>query len=274
LTLVVLWELEDQKVGDGEKLTSQELRRALSRPAGLLVQDIINDAVEKCGDEFRTVACSPNCDYPFSHSDLVIKTVSEGEVTKFHDPVVDYMIGVDLAAPHDPDRAVRVLHRSIGFVSWQFARMRSDGQTMEAASWQAHLDVTRLLELNYVWAVACAKPFLKSLRERWNLRGSRREERKMVARICLDLATIEHVRAGWSRTQKVYEDSAQKGNVGVIFSHEYGLSLNAMSTIELAEAHAAIERVTGSLDTRSLILVTAIASIIGAVIGALIATFA
>jgi hypothetical protein len=272
LTLVVLWELEDRGDSRESELTSQDLRRATSPSAGLLVQDILKDAVDKCDEQFRTVPCSPNCNYPFSHADLVVKTIGESENTLFHDPTAGYKVGVDLAADHSPIEAVEALHRSLAFASKTFARMRSDGQTMEAASWQAHSDVSRLLEINYEQAVIGTRPFFKSLRERWNARGWRREERRLVARISLELATIEHVRGGWSRSKKLYDDSAQKGNVGVTFSHEYELSLNAVSSLELAEAHAAIDRVTGSLDMRSLILVTAVASIIGAIVGALAAS--
>jgi hypothetical protein len=273
IALAVLWELEDLKEGSTATIPYPTIRRALSPSAGLLAQSVLRDAVEKCGSEFRTIACSPNCDYTFFHSKLVVNTV--GEAGSYGGDAIfnneeDRLIAVDLPVEHTPEKATLALYRCISFPARVFAKLRSAGQTLESATWLAHEDVAELLRLNYERAAMSAKPFWKSLRERWSSRRWRREARQIVARICLDLATMENVRGDWARAKQIYEDSAKSNNVGVVFGSEYELGAGAVSTLDVTEARSAIDRMTGSLDIRALVLATAVAAVVGALIGALV----
>jgi hypothetical protein len=273
ITLVVLWESEeDLKDIDWDEAGLADVYKVLSPSGGLLVQEILKDAVEKCGYEFRTVPCSPVCDYSFAHSDLVVHTIGEDQETRFHDDERG-LVRVDLGSDHELRRAVVELDLALGFLGGIFARMRSEGATMESAAWRAQADVTKLLQLDYERAALGAKPVLKSLGERWKSRKWRRSARQFVAFISLDLVTLEHARSDWARHRQLYEDSAQNRNAGVVFEHEHGLGVSAVSTLEVGEARSAIERVTASLDTRALVLATALGAVFGALIGAVIGHF-
>jgi hypothetical protein len=267
ITLVVVWEIERVH---GRAIDENDFFRALSPSAGLLVQDVLKEAAEKAGTEFRTIACSPNCDYTFSHSNLVLNTVGEDEETVFS--AEEGVIEVDLGSEHAPGVAARELYQAVSFVGRAFARVRSDSRTMQSAAWHTHIDVAKLLQLDYERAVLGAKPFLKALPERWKSRRWRRIARQLVAQISLDLATLEHVRADLARFRKIYDDAAQDANSGLVFKHEYELGLGIISTIEVSEARSAVDRVTASLDTRALVLATSLGAIVGALIGAVVGT--
>lgn len=270
LTLVVLWKVEEPEAeSSDEELDEFDFIDSLSPSGGLLVQDILNEAAEKCETDFHVVACSSECDYTFAHSTLLVKTIGNDGETHFDDEE-DGVVHVDLAAEHTPASAVEELHDVIEFSVRAFANLRSDVKTMAEAADLAREDVTELLHLNYERAALSAKPVLKSLPERWKTRKWRSKARQLVARICLDLATLEHVRSDWIRMKHIYDDSARDHNVKVVFENEYDLGLNVVSTLEVSEARSAIDRVTNSLDMRSLILATALGAIFGALIGAVV----
>jgi len=274
ITLTVLWELEDLESDESIEVSLSTLRRALSPSGGLLAQSILEGAAHKCDVEFKSIACSPNCGYKFSHANMVITTVGEGDDSRsalFHEKE-DRLIRVDLPVEHDPEIAVLRLQYELGFIGRVFARLRCSAQTIENASWLAHGDVADLLKVNYDRAAISAEPFWKTLRVRWVNRKWRREARRFIARICLDLATLENVRGDWARSKQIYDESTKDGNVGIVFASEYVLGTKAVSTIDTTEARSAIERMTGSLDTRALVLATAIGAIAGALVGALIGT--
>lgn len=270
LTLVALWEPEVAKDGDAGTLEISDLHKSLSPSGGLLIQDILEDVSKKCEADFRTVPCSPNCGYTFAHSNLVIRTIGKDNETVFHDRDDDGLIHVALATKHTPRAAVLELLFALQFTGRVFARLRSDGRTMDSAARLAHRDVSDLLQLNYERAVLSTKPILRSLVERFRARHWRRQARMLVARISLDLVTLERARSDWARTRALYDDSAQSRNSGVVFKREYELGVSAVSTIEVREPQSAIERVTGSLDTRALVLATALGAIVGALIGAIV----
>jgi uncharacterized membrane protein len=84
---------------------------------------------------------------------------------------------------------------------------------------------------------------------------------------------MENVRGNWARVKQIYDESATNRNVGVVFGSEYELGAGAVSTIDVTEARSAIDRVTGSLDIRALVVATAIGAIVGALLGALVGHF-
>ena len=239
----------------------------------MIVQQVLKDAAAKCDHDFRTIECSPTCRYTFSHADLVLKSVGPDGETFFHDESHDFpFTKVDLSTEYDPTDELLELYNELQFSAKAFAAMTCDTEVMTSMAELAHEDAARLLRLNYRRANVGAQRFWKSLAGLWRLRGWKRRARRYMARINLALATLEQLRSDWLQFKGIYDRSAKDENNGTVFKYEYDLSVEFISTLEIAEVRSAIGHLTESLDTRALVLATSVGAIAGAIVGALIGT--
>jgi hypothetical protein len=89
----------------------------------------------------------------------------------------------------------------------------------------------------------------------------------------LTLATLNNSREKWEDLKYIYDDSAEDNNVGIILAREYEHEVHAVSAIDVTEVKAVLERITDSMDSRALTLVTGVGAVFGALIGVIIGHF-
>lgn len=269
LTLMVVWRiLEDGRL---RKVDERDIVRASSPAGGLIAQRVLSEAAANSGYRVQTLECSPNCNYTFSHADMLVSTAGPDIEILFSQELKDgNTVRVEVPAGHDPEYIAYMLLKRVDLASHAFAVIRCDSEAMQQAFFHASSDTASLLRLNYERALVVTTPFPMSLVLRWRQRRWKRDARRYIARIRLSLATIERLRSHSARYRGIYTRSAK--DAGGIFDYEFGLSVESMSTVEIAEIRSSIENLTQSFDTNALVLATAIAAIVGAIVGAVVAT--
>ena len=154
IALVVLWRMEyfGKSQRDRGDLDAYDILVSLSPSGGLIVQSILEDAAKKCGCEFSITPCSPDCDYRFVHTGLLVETVTAADPPIFEPD--DTFARVRLPVLNDsPESAVKSLHGMLAPATYSFAQMRSEGRTAVAAAQLAHTDLQELLEVNWLFEV-------------------------------------------------------------------------------------------------------------------------
>jgi hypothetical protein len=264
VTAVVLWERTPDAVGP-------------PRAGGQVVVDVLTDVVAAAGFELYVQPCSPNCTNLFAHTVLQVEQSDVGD---------------EMTLESDPDSSIVVLHvpfngEPLGLVAKvctyirveaeYFARFKNGAQRIMDLESFARSMVAELLELQYernaTLKLGRARRFLSKIHNR----GSKRKIQGLIASLWLVFARLEERRSEWFSARDRFVDSIERYGTGALFKRDHRDELRTIERQDLAFIRAAIEQSANRLDSSTIALVTglsAVAAVIGAVIGALIAVAA
>jgi hypothetical protein len=256
ITIAVLW-----RYGDSTKPFGQG--------AGRVVLQIVREAARKATAQALIEPCGPNCDFPFAHARLFLRSVEdEVEVPFVHAGTKD--VNVLVPGMTKAEDGLRYLFAELSFVGFCFATMRSHGATIQEVANRARSDLTELLKVYYM-AVSRRFSFRRlATFSWWRDFKWRRGASRLIASLWLAVATIETQKLEWSNVKFVYDDSASHNGTALVFKSEYLQDANVIEHIDVSGVKAAVEHASSRIDTRSLVIATTVAAIVGALVGAIV----
>ncbi|WP_332062343.1 hypothetical protein [Agromyces sp. CCNWLW203] len=236
---------------------------------GFAAMEIISDALDELGLSPRNQPCGPYCKYPFAHQDLLVAPAADTSKVRLRE---EGRFTVRIDCPSEPDvlELAHRLSRSFSLTVNTFAKMRSFGDSVSGTEIKARRELADLLQHQYEIARTAAEPFIRSIRLRWKNRGLRRKMSKGVARLWMHLATIERNQRHCIEGRYIYDTSAQRQGIGLIFKTEYPQFLNSIDTLEIDTLRATVEQLSMRVDTRIIAVATIAGAMSGALVGALV----
>lgn len=258
VVVVVLWKCEDSPHPFG----------ALG---GVAVIKLLDEIVKKSDNAVTAQPCGPNCDYLFAHCDIQVVATDEQEDGREFKEAGRWRVSLEIGHEHAaPDAAASSVYRIIGLASRLFAHMRSDGKAISDIEESAREDLDELLEIYHTTTLIGSLVSPKSWKARWELRGWRRNAKRLIARLWLALSALEARRHDWANNKFSYDRAANSLGRNLIFRHEYDDEVNYISAVDVSSIESSVAYAASHLDTQSLVKTTAIAAIVGGIMGAVI----
>ena len=232
---------------------------------------VFEDAAETAGFDTYVQACTPMCEYQFSHTTLVVHVepdVPSGvEFSEFvHSGSHVHVRAQSFGEDEDTiERHIYALSGDLRRAFVSFGEVRNRGWRLYQVEHQANRAAERLLKLQFDRASLQAGDWKKRLRAVRDTPSYRRKTRQHIAELWLYVASIEDLKSGWRSGVSEFEAEVTRLGCPSLFESddEPGReSLTSLST-ETLQKHA--EQAAGRLDNGDLVLVTAVAAAAGSV---------
>lgn len=167
---------------------------------GHIVFDILAEVGDSIGYPVSVLACSPACHHKFVHGDFV--TFADHHASDdFHthgETPVGHTIHTPYAKDADDVTNIRRTFSYIAGILNTFALTQSYLDAMSYLEWRSRRDAQLLLAIAYDQASMRTPPhFIGMAKDAWNLRGSRREKRKLIGGLWLALSSLDTFRVRW-----------------------------------------------------------------------------
>jgi hypothetical protein len=243
---------------------------------GHVVLEILEQAGEKAEFPVSILTCTPSCLHRFLHLDFVTFEDECGCGKGFH-LSGETPVGRTVIAPFGrAESDVRNLYQTFFAVSsvlHVFAETRSDAEYILHLAYRSRIDSSEVLYISYQRADRSRLPdFTSWVKDLWDLRGSRREARRLIAGIWLALAMID-ARLGTylNRNSRFNElvDEKQLTELRSFLETEH----QSVADLDLAGVRASLQETATRMEGRLLIAATfggAAAALIGASVAALL----
>lgn len=255
ITVFVVWEQESS---------------GASHSAGQVVFEVIEAALAGAGLSAYRQACSPGCEYGFIHQTLGLRgspTAEEAQFSAVLDRELDLFIG---SVPDDMpfEELPEFLWFEMSAAASSFAFVKNYGQRILDLEQRARSDIGDLLDQNRVHARVLAKPWWRRARGLWRHRGWRREARGLIAELWLALTNIETLGRYWDEQLQ----NMQSDHPGILefFRPDSWRDERKIRALDTSTILAALDQVTGLLDSRQLALATGLGALGGAVAGGVV----
>jgi len=236
---------------------------------GIAAIQILEEAVKSLGLELFIEPCGPNCDFPFSHRDLLVMEAEEVPDREFH-LVDETTVSVFVPAAKDPLVILRGLSARLSFSGRLFARMRRYGVAVTHTEGEARSELADLLKLHYEGAEARSKGFWKSIPDWFRAPARSTKASRLTGALWLRLATIETNRRGWSIARQQYDAAAPRDGRGLIFGYEYPQEIERVTGVDVEDLRSAVSGMTARADSRSVAAATVSGAIGGGLVGAIV----
>lgn len=241
---------------------------------GTAVTKLLMEVAQEAGKVAHIQPCGPNCSYPFAHRDIEI-TSAPGSTDNRQLPTFKeanrFLATLELSKePMAPYDVAATVYSEILLTSRWYARMRSEGEALQGIEAGARRDLKDLLKIYHETTLLLPLANPKSWKARWNLRGWRRDARRLIARLWLALSALESRRHDWANSKFGYDKAAERQGRNLIFRHEYEDEVNYVTAMDVSSIEASVEYAASHLDTRSVAVATTAGAVAGAVLGALV----
>ena len=256
VTVFVLWEQDNDHV-------------PLS--GGHIVADILSTALAAMGAGLYIQACSPDCDNQFFHTVMLIRVQPEspkkGLDLELH-PLRRGVVEIRIPKAEDNFDVLDWIQLDLGLESENFANVKNLGRRAMDIESSARDLMTHLLAHYYEYASVAAQPMWRALRERWRVRGWRREARQLLAGLWLSLANLEDVRRQWEDLRRDFEEP--DAEYMPLFAIDYSDDVAAVQSFEVSHFDATVEQISRNLDNRAVVMATVGGALAGGLAGALV----
>jgi hypothetical protein len=105
---------------------------------------------------------------------------------------------------------------------------------------------------------------------RWRQRGNRKKVADLLARLWLEVATLEYNKREWDEAKYLFDSSADRSGLGGLFRSEYPDQVNSVNGLDVSYLRESTAQMTARADNRGVISANTRSALVGAVIGALI----
>ncbi|MEU7695302.1 hypothetical protein [Microbispora hainanensis] len=236
---------------------------------GLSAINIVSEAAESADLDTHVLPCGPNCDYPYTHTDLVL---IGGDSDGFSIIPTDHGVAfIELPSLDiSPDRALSYVMREVSFLAKCYAAVRFESAAMAATESAARRHLTELLTLLSTQASSRPRLKLSYLRARWANRRWRSKGQHIITRLWLAMVAIEARRQQWNNLDFIYKSSAGEKGLEAVFRPEYSESENIVKNLDVEAVVSATEHASAHLGTKSMAFVTMVAALTSAVIAAIV----
>jgi hypothetical protein len=240
-------------------------------PGGQVVTDVLSTALAATQAELYVQACGPNCDNIFFHTSLYLHPDE--------DCIGDYDLEI---TPRKNENAVDIVipseESNFELVEWiydrlngpvsDFAKLKNLSRRVMDIESSIRDQVAHLLGHYYEHSVIAAKPLRRSLKDRWKIKGWRREARQILAGLWLSLANVEGLRRQWGDQRGRFELGRRE--YMPLFEIDYSDDVAMIESLEVGHLDATIEQISQSLDNRALLLATVVGALAGGLAGAVV----
>jgi hypothetical protein len=236
---------------------------------GHVVKDVLEDALERCGEGLFVQACNPACSYDFAHTSIRAKATGSAEIT--YAPG-EYFAEVEASMPNVPVESwAEVLLLDIRLSSEEFLEIKNLGRRILDLERDARRTLSMLTALNYQRALIPTRELLRRPKDRWEMRGWRKESRKLISRLWLALSGIEQFRRRWAAAYFHFEESIEASGRSHLFARDYAYEVDEVRSLDLDLLRSGAQEAAERLDYRALSSATALAGVVGAITGGIVA---
>lgn len=238
------------------------------RSGGHVVIDVLRDAAQRVGGDVYVQACSPGCDYLFTHVGLVVRTDSDADDPSFSPGLHSGIVEVTLPGEATTEDLVGSLYRKIRLAADYFAALKNTGRRVSDIQHAAEDDLISLLMAQHHSIEASTYRLWERLREAWKHRGSRKQRRELAARLLLHAANLEVLKREWNERRLRFERQAQEDQLLLLFANDHPLDAAAIETLSMDTVRATAEHLALRFENRALILATLGGAIAGGLVSA------
>jgi hypothetical protein len=265
LTLLVAWEHDP---GSHAPLS-----------AGEVLFDIIERAAKDADCVIYGQRCSAVCDFPFVHVDLDVRADPTEDAVRWLPQADPGSMELEVTVPTSPTEGLALGALTLWFECAQacasFARMKNSGRRVLDLEFATRSTLHRLNTLQLEGVRRAALPFFPRFRDRFRVRGWRREAREHVAELWIGLELLERVRRRWAQERFEFDKVAPPSSgLASVFVRDHEDDVARIETLDLSLVRASVEETAKRLDTRAIALATAGGALAGGLAGAALGALA
>jgi hypothetical protein len=253
------------------RLRSEE---STSQFEGHVVKEILGEALERLGLRLYLQGCNPDCTHKFAHTN--VRFIPKPDNSEGFEYVEGEHWGeAEVRTPlMEDDELTSYFFMDLLLPMRSFAVLKNVGRRILEAETDGRVKLSELMQVNYRRARLQTLPFHKRTKARWASRGWLRRSHFLIARMWLTLANIEQLRREWGTLRFSFESTSNERGKRRLFERDYADEVDRVQSLDLELMRAAVQEMAERLDSRALLRVTAIAAVLGAIAGGLIAGFA
>ncbi len=239
---------------------------------GQVVIEVLERAAREVGLELRIQACDPHCTHNFGHTN----------VRFVHDPgereALQYRVGGGLfevearSSKQERNELALSLFLDLRMMVNNFTEMKNVGHRLLECETDARVTLSQLVGVGYMRARIEALGPLARQRSRWRGRGWQRRARLLIARMWMSLARIEELRRQRAALRSDYKASARERGRLKLFESEDETDAERLRSLDLEMMRCGVQEMAERLDNRAMLRATALAAVVGALVGGAIAT--
>lgn len=234
---------------------------------GHVVADVLRDVTASIESDLYIQACSPQCDFMFTHSPLRL----------VHDEDADYYalapdkhgpaVAMGLKYLEDPFENVGWVAMLLGGEIERFASFKNVGRRLIDLENQCRSDLGHVLSHVHRHAELVADGrSVAAIKQRWKSRRWRHEARSLVAAVWLAIANIEILRRRWDGERG---DLMSMTEALPLLERDLSRDVDSVQSIKLEPVTETINQLAITLDNRNLARATALGALVGGIAGGL-----
>lgn len=243
----------------------------LPMSGGHIVERVLSDAAVKAGFELYVQGCNPACKNGFAHTTLRLCPVETPPTLPTFSPS-KWQGEVDVTVPATSQReAATWVFRDLRMILEDFTALKNLGRRLLEIERDSRSVLDEIVSLAYARYHLHTYGPIERVTSRWRLRRWRRDSRRLIAKMWLELAVIERLRREWDALRFSFEEAAgQRGREG-LFALDYADEVDRVERLDAGLMRAGVEHAAARLDTGAMVSMTGVAAVAGAVAGALVA---
>lgn len=260
----VLWDgifvLVTWRVPRGQQITMS---------GGHVAIDILRGASEKVGMDLYVQGCNMACDHGFAHTDVRFDARAEGSEVTYEPTKWKGEVNVRLQVASEERMRVRVFN-DLAPTGRNFTLLKNRGRRILELDDTGRSKLSELTVVGFNRAEVQAEPLRQSLRDRWGLRGWRKESQQLIAAIWLILANIEMLRFAWKSELFEFENAAKLRGRGLLFERDHAGEVDQVNGLDPELMRVGVQDAAGRLDNRTMASVTVFGAVAGGIAGGLL----
>lgn len=246
----------------------------LGMSGGLVVEEILSEALDRAGLTLYVQGCTPDCDHRFVHTMIRLLPGPKGQDD------VEYVasgnsVEVNALMPDvEEEDFGETLSLDLRISAGAFAKVKNVGRRILDVEEIARRNLDRLLDVNLYRAEIPVLGWKQRVRRRWEMRSWRRESNRFIAQLWLALSIIELLRRRWMSDRQRFEDDVAERGLNVLYARDHADDASQIESLGLDLMRSAVEDAAERLDRRALVTVTGVAAIAGGLAGAVFGALA
>jgi hypothetical protein len=231
--------------------------------AGQVVRDVVKEAVERAGYVPKIQGPS------LAHVDLRLTPVADDQPLSFRRAGL-YLVEATVPLPWEPDLIADFMYSILSGVTAEFYGLENHEERIVMVNAALQAALSELLRLQYLRANLKIWPPLNYMKSRRQLFGWRTESRALMARIWLCISNLQSLREAWMELLRTYRLLTEETASVEIFELDRANSEHFVRGVDSTTAQSVVQDIGGRLDNRDLVLATAGAALVGAVVGVIL----